>query len=99
MPKTPKQLTQPELPLQLPQMPSQRMETKKPQSPKRLWLLTGVLVLMLIVIVAVASQASKSSQSTKTPTQAAHPRVGQAQSWYLAHDTHEPLTVAPSAQN
>jgi len=93
MPKTTKQLTQPELPPQLPKMPSARMAIKKPQSQKRLWLLTGVLVLVLIVIVAAASQASKSSQSTKTPTQAAHSRVGQAQSWYLAHDTHEPLTV------
>jgi len=69
------------------------METKKPKSHKRLWLLTGVMVLALIVIVVAASQASNSSQSTKTTTQAAHLRVDQAQSWYLAHDTHEPLTV------
>jgi hypothetical protein len=69
------------------------METKKPKSPKRLWLVTGVLVLLLIVIGAVASQASKSSQSTKTTTQATQLAGGPAQPWYLAHDTHEPLTV------
>jgi hypothetical protein len=71
MPKTTKQLTQPELQPQPPHMPSTRMETKKSKSPQRLWLLTGVLVLLFIVLVAAASQASKSSQSTKTTAQAA----------------------------
>ncbi len=96
MPKTTKQRTQSELHPQPPQMPSSRMETQKPTSPKRLWLLTGVLVLVLIVIVAAASQASKSSQSTKTTTQTAQLAVAQAPSWYLAHDTHEPLTADPA---
>ena len=94
MPKPSKQLTQPELQPQPPHMPSARMETKKPKSPQRLWLLTGVLVLLLIVIVAAASQASESSQSTKTTTQAAQRPVAQAPSWYLAHDTDHVLTVA-----
>jgi hypothetical protein len=101
--KTNKQLTQPELPPQLSQMPSPRMEIKKPKSQKRLWLLTGILVMVFIVIVVAVSQASKSSQSTKTLTQSwylAHDThepltVGQAQPWCLAHDTHEALTVAP----
>ena len=44
MPKTTKQRTPPELHPQPPQRPSPRMETKKPTSPTRLWLLTGVLV-------------------------------------------------------
>jgi hypothetical protein len=70
MPKTTKQLTQPELQPQ-PHMPFTRTETKKPKSSQRLWLLTGVLILLLIVLVAVTSQASKSSQSTKSTTQAA----------------------------
>ena len=86
-------LTEPELKSQPRQMPSQRMETKKPKSHKRLWLLTGVMVLVLIIVVVAAWQASKSSQSTKTTTQAAHLRVDQAQPWSLAHDTHEPLTA------
>jgi hypothetical protein len=92
MPKT----TQPELQPQPPQMPSPRMETKKPKSQKRLWLLTGVLVLALIMIGTAALQASKSSQSTKTTTQAAHLRVDQTQSWYLAHDTDYTLTADPA---
>ena len=96
MPKTSKQLTRPELQPQPPQMPSARMESKKPKSPQHLWLVTGVLVLVLIVIVAAASQASKSSQSTKTTTQAAHLRVDQAQPWYLAHDTDHTLSVDPA---
>ena len=71
MPETTKQLTQPEFQPQPPQIPAPRMETKKPKTHKRLWLLIGVLVLVLILISVAASQASKSSQSTKTPTQAA----------------------------
>src|SRR6516162_8414451 len=101
MSKTNKQLTQTELPPQLSQMPSPQVATKKPKSRKRLWLLTGVLVLVFAVIVVAVLQASKSSQSTKTLTQSgylAHDThepltVGQAQSGYLAHDTHEPLTT------
>lgn len=50
MPKT----TKPELQPQPAQMPSPRMETEKPKSQKRLWLLTGVLVLALIMIGATA---------------------------------------------
>jgi len=92
MPKTMKQLATSELQTQSPQITSPRIEIKKLLSYTHLWLLTGVLVLALIMI-GVALQASKSNQSMKTPTQSAHPRVGQAQSWYLAHDTHEPLTV------
>ena len=89
MPKT----TQPELQPQPPQMPSARMETTKPKSQKRLWLLTGVLVLALIVGVVVASQASKSSQSTKTTTQATQLAGGQAQA---THDMDHVLTVDPA---
>jgi hypothetical protein len=92
MPKTMKQVATSELQPQYPLKPSPRMEIKKLQSYTRLCLLISVLVLALIVI-GVALQASKSSQPTKTPTQAAHSRIGQAQSWYLAHDTHELLTV------
>ena len=67
MPKTTKQRTPPEFHPQPPQRPSPRMETKKPTSPTRLWLLTGVLVLVLIVSVVAASQASKSSPSMSRP--------------------------------
>ena len=88
-----KQLTQPELQPQPPHMPSARMETKKPKSHKRLWLLAGVLVLLLLVIVAAASQASKSSQSTKTTTQATQLLRGQAQA---THDMDHVLTVDPA---
>jgi Tfp pilus assembly protein PilN len=89
MPKT----TKPELQPQPPQMLSPRMETKKPKSHKRLWLLTGVLVLALIMIGATVLQASKSSRSTKTTTQAAQLPADQAQPWYLAHDTDYTLTA------
>ena len=92
MPKPSKQLTQPDLQPQPPHMPSVRMETKKPKSQKRLWLLTGVLVLLLIVSVAAASQASKSSQSTKTTTQATQLAGGPAQA---THDMDHVLTVDP----
>ncbi len=92
MPKPSKQLTQPDLQPQPPHMPSARMETKKPKSPQRLWLLTGVLVLLLIVIVAAAWQASKSGQSTKTTTQATQLAGGPAQP---THDMDHVLTVGP----
>ena len=91
--KTMKQLATSELHPQSPQMPSPRLEIKKPQSLTRLWLLTGILVLALIVVGVAALQASKTSPSTKTQTQAAQSRFGQAQPGYLVHDTHEPLTV------
>ena len=93
MPKTTKQRTPPELHPQPPQRPSPRMETKKPKSQKRLWLLTGVLVLGLIVIVVAASQASKSSQSTKTTTQATQLSVDQP---LATHDMDHVLTVDPA---
>jgi hypothetical protein len=89
MPKT----TKPELQPQPPQMLSPRMETKKPKSHKRLWLLTGVLVLALIMIGATVLQASKSSQSTKTTTQAAQLAGGPAQA---THDMDHSLTVDPA---
>jgi Tfp pilus assembly protein PilN len=92
MPKTTQQRTQPELQPQPPQLPSTRMETKKPKSPQRLWLLTGVLVLVLIVIVAAAWQASKSSQSTKTTPQAAQLAGGPVQA---THDMDHVLTLDP----
>ena len=88
MPKT----TQPELQPQPPQMASPRMETKKPKSQKRLWLLTGVLVLALIMIGTAALQASKSSQSTKTSTQAAQLAGGPVQ---VTHDMDHVLTGNP----
>ncbi len=88
MPKTTKHELQPQ-PLQ---MPSPRMETKKPKSHKRLWLLTGVLALVLVMIVVAASQASKSSQSTKTTIQAAQLTVNPAQP---THDMDHTLTVDP----
>jgi hypothetical protein len=91
MPKTSQQLTQLELQPQPPQLPSARMETKKPKSPQRLWLLAGVLVLLLIVIVVAASQTSKSSQSTKTTTQAMQLAGGPA-----THDMDHVLTVEPA---
>src|SRR6266487_6654010 len=93
MPKTSKQLTQPELQPQPPQMPSARMEIKKPKAPKRLWLLSGVLVLVLIVIIAAAWQASKSSPSTKTTTQATQLAGGQVQA---THDMDHVLSVEPA---
>jgi Tfp pilus assembly protein PilN len=92
MPKPSQQLTQPELQPQPPQMPSARMEAKKPKSPQRLWLLTGVLVLLLIVMVAAAWQASKSSPSTKTTPQATQLASGPAQA---THDMDHVLTVGP----
>ncbi len=91
MPEITKQPTKPELQPQPPQMPSPRMETKKPKSYKRLWLLTGVMVLVLIVIVAAASQASNSSQSTKTTTQAMQLPGDQAPSWLPGHDSESYL--------
>ena len=76
MPKTTKQRTPPELHPQPPQRPSPRMETKKPTSPTRLWLLTGVLVLVLIVSVVAASQASKSSPSMSSTRKNGSPALG-----------------------
>lgn len=99
MSKLTEKLTKPEVQPKSLLMPSPQMETKKPQLHTRIWLVTDVLVLALIVIGVAALQASKSSQLTKTPTQAGHLRVGQAQPWYLAHDTHEPLTGGLSVQN
>jgi hypothetical protein len=92
MSKLTEKRTKPELQLQPSQMPSPRMETQKPQSQKRLWLLTGVLVLALIVIGVAASQASKSSQSTKTTPQAMQLLVDQPQA---THDMDHTLTVDP----
>ena len=92
MPKTSKQLTRPEMHPQPPQMPSPRMETKKPKSHKRLWLLTGILVLVLIMMAAAAWQASKSNQSTKTATQASQLAGGPVQ---VTHDMDHTLTVDP----
>jgi Tfp pilus assembly protein PilN len=92
MPNTSQQLTQPELQPQPPQLPSARMETKKPKAQKCLWLLTGVLVLLLIVMVAAAWQASKSSQTTKTTPQAMQLAGGPAQA---THDMDHVLTVGP----
>ena len=91
MPKPSQQLTQPELHPQTPQTLSGRMETTKPKSQKRLWLLTGVLVLLLIVSVA-AWQAGKSSQSTKTTTQATQLAGSSVQT---THDMDHVLTVGP----
>ena len=88
MPKTSQQRTQP----QPPQMPSPRMETKKPTLHISFWLLTGILVLVLIASVA-AWQASKSSQSTKITTQATRLAGGPSQA---THDMDHVLTVAPA---
>ncbi len=99
MPKTSKQLTQPELQPQPPQMPSGRMETQKPKSHNRLWLLTGVMVLLLIVGVmvlllivfaAAAWQVSNSSQSTKRTTSATQLPVDQP---LATHDMDHSLKV------
>jgi hypothetical protein len=91
MPKTSQQRAQSKLEPQPSQMPSARMETRKPKPPKRLWLLISVLVLLLIVSVA-AWQASKSSQSTKNTTQATQLAGGQVQP---THDMDHVLTVDP----
>jgi hypothetical protein len=91
MPKTPQQRTQSVLQPQPLQMPSARMETKKPKSPNRLWLLISVLVLLLIVSVA-GWQTSKSSQSSKNPTQATQLAGGQVQA---THDMDHVLTNDP----
>ena len=92
MPETTKQRTQPEVQPQPPHMPSTRMETRKPKSPQRLWLVTGVLILLLIVLVAASLQASKSSQSTKITTQATQLAGGPVQP---THDMDHTLTVNP----
>src|SRR5690348_15624270 len=93
MPEITKQSTKPELHRQPRQVPSPPMETQQPKSQKRLWLLTGILVLVLIVMV-VASQAGKSSPSPKTTTQATQLQGAQAASW---HDTDYTLTIDPAA--
>ena len=91
MPKTSQQRTSPELPPQPPQMPSLRMETKKPTLHIGFWLLTGLLVLVLIASVA-AWQASKSNSSTKTVSQATPLAGGPAQA---THDMDHVLTNDP----
>jgi flagellar basal body-associated protein FliL len=104
MPKTSQQRTQSELHPQPSQMPSPQMETKKPKSYKRLWLLTGVLVLVLIVSVAAAWQVSKSSQLKKTTTQATqvnsyhanYPEGAGPQPGAVTHDMDHTLTVDPA---
>ncbi len=104
MPKTSKHLTQSELHPQPSQIPSPLMENKKPQLQKRLWLLTGVLVLAFIVIGAAALQASKSSQSTKTTTQATQANSSHAnyavgagpQPAAATHDMDHTLSVDPA---
>ena len=93
MPKPSQQLTQSDLQPQSSQLPSARIETKKPKAHKRLWLVTGVLVLLLLVIAAAAWQASKSSQSTKTTTQATQLAGGPAQA---THDMDHVLTIDPA---
>jgi hypothetical protein len=93
MPKTSKQLAKLELQPQPHQMPSLLVETQKPTSHKRLWLLTGVIVLVLIMSVVVITLASNSTQSTKTTIQATHLRVDPAQPM---HDMDHTLTVDPS---
>jgi hypothetical protein len=92
MPKTSKQLFQPEFQPQPSQMPSPQMGSKKPTSAQRLWLLTGVLVLALVMIVVAASQASHSSQSTKTTPQTAQLAGGPAQA---TNDMVHTLIVEP----
>jgi len=89
MSKTSQQRTSSELPQQLAQQPSPRMETKKPTLRIGFWLLTGILVLVLIASVA-AWQASKSNSSTKTVSQATRLTGGPAQ---VTHDMDHNLSV------
>ena len=92
MPKISQQRTSPELPQQQPQMPSLRVETKKPTLRIGFWLLIGILVLVLIASLA-AWQASKSNSSTKTVSQATPLAGGPAQA---THDMDHTLSVVPA---